>query len=123
MPDPWGHTICRSDLLRRVGRLEQAAGVRLVVLGDGVERGARVVEFRKGSGFAFVDRAFNTGRCEFREYSLAWLSATGVVRAWVRRTSGSRLVQKLGRRDANDVRTRPCVSWGEPDTGKQFYNS
>jgi len=29
----------RAELLRRVGRLEQVAGARLVTLGDGTERG------------------------------------------------------------------------------------
>src|SRR5438552_6353054 len=75
----------RRDLMRRVGRLEQVAGVRLVSLGDGVERGVRVLEFRTGTGFSFdvlVDRSMDVGRCELRGQSLAWLSPTGVVGPW-----------------------------------------
>jgi hypothetical protein len=75
----------RRELMRRVGRLEQVAGVRLVTLGDGVERGVRVLEFRTGTGFAFdvlVDRSLDVGRCEFNGRSLAWLSPTGVVGPW-----------------------------------------
>ena len=63
----FGGEISRQDLLRRVGNLEQVAGVRLITLGDGAERGVRVLEFRTGTGFAFdviVDRAFDIGRCE-----------------------------------------------------------
>jgi hypothetical protein len=43
MPDLWGESYGRADLLRRIGRLEQAAGVRLVTLGDGAERGVRLL--------------------------------------------------------------------------------
>ena len=63
----WGTAWSRAELLRRVGRLDQVAGVRLVTLGDGLGRGVRLLEFRTGSGFAFdvvVDRAFDVGRCE-----------------------------------------------------------
>ena len=70
----------RGQLLRRVGNLEQVAGVRLVTLGDGAERGVRVLEFRTGSGFVFdviVDRAFDIGRCELNGLALGWQSGVG----------------------------------------------
>ncbi len=75
MPELFGKTWSRDELLRRVGRLGQIAGVRLVELGDGAERGVRVLEFRTGTGFEFdvvVDRAFDIGRCELRGAPLAW---------------------------------------------------
>ena len=85
MPSIGGRGLTRRDLMRRVGRLEQVAGVRLVTLGDGIERGVRVLEFRTGTGFQFdvvVDRSLDVGRCEFNGRSLAWLSPTGVVGPW-----------------------------------------
>ena len=85
MPHLWGRDLSRSDLLRRVGRLEQAAGVRLVTLGDGLGRGVRLIEFRTGTGFSFdviVDRTFDVGRCELGGQPLAWLAAPGVVGPW-----------------------------------------
>ena len=85
MPELYGREHSRADLLRRVGRLDQVAGVRLVSLGDGISRGVRVLEFRTGTGFAFdvlVDRAFDVGRCEMRGASLAWLANPGVVAPW-----------------------------------------
>src|ERR1700687_4963815 len=81
MPSINGKGLTRRDLMRRVGRLEQLAGVRLVTLGDGIERGVRVLEFRTGTGYSFdvlVDRSMDVGRCEFNGRSLAWLSRTGV---------------------------------------------
>ncbi len=39
MPELFGTRWSRAELLRRLGRLEQAAGVRLVTLGDGLARG------------------------------------------------------------------------------------
>jgi hypothetical protein len=85
MPELFGAHYGRADLLRRVGRLEQVAGVRLVTLGDGQGRGVRVLEFRTGSGFAFdvlVDRSFDVGRCEFAGQPLSWLSGAGVIGPW-----------------------------------------
>jgi hypothetical protein len=82
MPHLFGADYSRVELLRRVGRLGQVAGVRLVVLDDGLGRGVRVLEFRTGSGFTFdvlVDRAFDIGQCEFQGRSLNWTASPGVV--------------------------------------------
>ena len=85
MPELFGTGFSRAGLMRRVGRLEQVAGVRLVTLGDGLGRGTRVLEFRTGTGFAFdvlVDRCFDVGRCEFGGQPLSWQSGAGVVAPW-----------------------------------------
>ncbi|MGZ6270611.1 MAG: aldose 1-epimerase family protein [Candidatus Limnocylindrales bacterium] len=85
MPRLWGRDYTRLELLRHVGRLEQAAGVRLVTLGDGLGRGVRLLEFRTGSGFSFdvvVDRTFDIGRCELDGRALAWLANPGIVGPW-----------------------------------------
>jgi len=81
----WGEEFGRRELLRRVGGFDQVAGVRLVTLGDGNERGVRVVEFRTGTGFEFeviVDRAFDIGRCELAGRALAWQSGLGYGGPW-----------------------------------------
>jgi len=81
----FGQTYRRGELLRRVGRLSQVAGVRLVALEDGAERGVRVLEFHTGTGFAFdvlVDRAFDIGRCELSGRSLCWQSGVGFAGPW-----------------------------------------
>ena len=57
------------------------AGVRLVTLGDGAERGVRALEFRTGTGLAFsvtVDRALDIADCSFRGAPVGWTSPTGV---------------------------------------------
>jgi uncharacterized protein DUF4432 len=85
MPELFGTQYTRPELLRRVGRLEQVAGVRLVTLGDGLERDVRVLEFRTGTGFAFdvvVDRSFDVGRCELGGLPLHWQSNSGIVGPW-----------------------------------------
>src|SRR5215468_7231773 len=72
MPELFGTRYTRAELQRRVGRLEQVAGVR-------------VLEFRTGTGFAFdvlVDRSFDVGRCELGGRPLSWLSGAGVVGPW-----------------------------------------
>jgi hypothetical protein len=85
MPELYGRSWARRELERRVGRLEQVAGVRLVTLGDGRERGVRTLEFRTGTGFCFevlVDRAFDIGRAEHAGRALAWTSAVGFSGPW-----------------------------------------
>jgi hypothetical protein len=81
----WGEEFARAELLRRVGGFDQVAGVRLATLGDGNERGVRVLEFRTGTGFAFeviVDRAFDIGRCELAGKALGWQSGLGYGGPW-----------------------------------------
>lgn len=80
MVELYGRTLSRLDLARRTGDLAQFAGVRLVTLGDGVERGLRALEFRTGSGLRFtalVDRALDIGDCEHRGRAIGWQSGTG----------------------------------------------
>jgi Domain of unknown function (DUF4432) len=58
----WGRRWTRAELLARVGRLEQVAGIRLVEGGDGAERGVRMLRCWSGAGFEFeilVDRGFD----------------------------------------------------------------
>jgi hypothetical protein len=85
MPELWGRDLSKTELLRRVGRLDQAAGVRLVTLGDGAGRGVRLIEFRTGTGFSFdvvVDRTFDVGRCELGGRPMAWIANAGTVGPW-----------------------------------------
>jgi len=63
--DLWGRRWTRDELLARLDRLEQLAGVQLVEAGDGSEQGVRLPLFRTGAGFDFgvlVDRGFDVGR-------------------------------------------------------------
>src|ERR1700748_3593720 len=64
----------------RCGALAQFAGVRLVTLADGLERGIRLLEFRSGTGLRFtvlVDRAMDIAECEFRASAVGWHSPAG----------------------------------------------
>lgn len=99
MPELWGETFSRAELLRRVGRSEQVAGVRLVTLADGAERGVRVLEFRTGAGFNFdvlVDRAFDLGHAEVKGQPLAWTSPVGVTGPWYYEPGGLGFLRSFG---------------------------
>jgi hypothetical protein len=76
----YGRAYARRDTARHSGMLSQFAGVRLMELGDGVERGIRMLEFRTGTGFRFtvlVDRALDVADCEYRGMAIGWHSPTG----------------------------------------------
>lgn len=99
MPNLFGKDYGRRDLMRRIGSLDQAAGVRLVTLADGPERGVRVLEFRTGTGFSFdvvVDRALDIGRCEMGGRSLGWLSPVGFAGPWFDEPEGLGFLRNWG---------------------------
>ncbi|HVI98996.1 MAG TPA: aldose 1-epimerase family protein [Sphingomonas sp.] len=76
----YGETLSRRDVAARSGMLSQFAGVRLMTLGDGVERGIRMLEFRTGTGLRFtllVDRALDIADCEHNGRAIGWHSPAG----------------------------------------------
>jgi Domain of unknown function (DUF4432) len=80
--DPSGDPLTRRELLRRIGRLEQVAGIEPFVFDDGPARGVRALRFRTGSGLSFdvvPDRGMDLGFAEHGGTPLAWLSPNGVV--------------------------------------------
>jgi hypothetical protein len=72
----------KVELLRRVGQMEQLAGIRLVEAGEGKARGCRLLDVWTGSGLRFqvnADRALDLSYCEFQGLPLAWRSPAGDV--------------------------------------------
>jgi hypothetical protein len=70
----------------RVGDVEAYAGVRLVTLSDGHERGVRLLEFRSGGGLEFevvIDRGFDIGRLSVAAQTFSWHSPTGLRAPWL----------------------------------------
>jgi hypothetical protein len=67
--DPSGDPLTRRELLRRIGRLEQVAGIEPFVFDDGPARGVRAFRFRTGGSLSFdilPDRGMNLGFAEYR---------------------------------------------------------
>ncbi|MGH7118274.1 MAG: aldose 1-epimerase family protein [Acetobacteraceae bacterium] len=80
MVELYGSEMSRRELAMRSGAFSQFAGVRLMTLADGVERGIRMLEFRTGTGLRFtvlVDRAFDIADCEYRGAAIGWHSPAG----------------------------------------------
>jgi hypothetical protein len=80
MVELFGKTLTRQQTAARAGMLSQFAGVRLMTLADGVERGVRMLEFRTGTGLRFtalVDRALDIADCDYRGQAIGWHSPTG----------------------------------------------
>ncbi|MEM1287101.1 MAG: aldose 1-epimerase family protein [Pseudomonadota bacterium] len=80
MPELYGRDLSRQELERRSGSLQKFAGVRLTTLGDGLERGIRMLEFRSGTGLRFtvlVDRAMDIADCDYRGTPIGWHSPSG----------------------------------------------
>ncbi len=80
MANLYGRDLDRRDIRAHSGALSQFAGVRAMTLGDGVERGVRMLEFRTGTGLRFtvlVDRALDIADCEHNGRAIGWHSPTG----------------------------------------------
>jgi Domain of unknown function (DUF4432) len=80
MASLYRESLSRREIAQRSGMLSQFAGVRLMTLGDGVERGIRMVEFRTGSGLRFtvlIDRAFDIADCDYCGAAIGWHSPAG----------------------------------------------
>jgi hypothetical protein len=82
MPTLFGSSFRRTELEKRIGHLSQIAGVRMVELQEGVEKGVRIADVRSGSGLRFqisLDRGMDISVAEYKGISLAWRSPTGDV--------------------------------------------
>ncbi|WP_152047784.1 aldose 1-epimerase family protein [Aureimonas psammosilenae] len=76
----FGRQMSRRDVAAHAGALSQFAGVRMMTLGDGLERGIRMLEFRTGTGLRFtvlVDRAMDIADCEHKGRAIGWHSPAG----------------------------------------------
>lgn len=76
----YGKELTRRDTEELSGQLGHAAGVRSMVLSDGLERGIRMLEFRAGTGLRFtvlVDRAMDIADCEHSGCAIGWHSPAG----------------------------------------------
>jgi hypothetical protein len=72
----------RQEILKRVGHMDQVAGIKLVEAADGLERGCRMLQAWTGSGLEFTllaDRALDISACRYKGIPLAWTSPVGVV--------------------------------------------
>jgi hypothetical protein len=100
MPHLFGRNIGKQDLLMRAGDLSQVAGIRMMTLADGAERGVRIADVRTGSGLRFqvtLDRGMDLSVAEYRGIPLAFRSPAGDVhpsrfepagRGWLRTFAG-----------------------------------
>ncbi|MBV7486400.1 aldose 1-epimerase family protein [Bordetella sp. BOR01] len=80
MAELYATRMTRRQVEERTGQLAQFAGVRLMTLDDGLERGIRMLEFRSGTGLRFtvlVDRAMDIADCDYRGYAIGWHSPSG----------------------------------------------
>jgi hypothetical protein len=72
----------KTELLSRVGQMDQLAGIRLLEAVDGKARGCRVLDVWTGTGLRFqvnAERALDISSCDFKGQPLAWRSPTGEV--------------------------------------------
>ncbi|MBO2521078.1 MAG: DUF4432 domain-containing protein [Firmicutes bacterium] len=78
----YGPGVNARELLRRVGSMQQLAGVREYVLSDGPGRGVRAMRVYNAAGLELeilADRALDIGRAAWKGIPLVWISPAGTV--------------------------------------------
>jgi hypothetical protein len=100
----YGRDWTRRELLQHVGHIDQIAGIKLLEVTDGIERGNRLLRVWTGGGLDFdvlPDRALDISTCRYKGVPLAWASPTGAVHpafyepaglGWLRSFQGGLLV-------------------------------
>ncbi|MBU2976546.1 aldose 1-epimerase family protein [Zobellia sp. B3R18] len=66
----------------KIGNTAQVGGIETSVLDNGLGRGTRIAWVNTGTGLRYkviIDRGMDISDAFYKEYSLAWLSKTGVV--------------------------------------------
>ena len=66
----------------KVSNVAQVGGIETSVLDNGLGRGVRIAWFNTGTGLRFkvvIDRAMDIADAFFNQYSIAWLSHSGVM--------------------------------------------
>jgi len=82
MPQLYGKSWTRNELLQHVGHMDQVAGIKALEASDGSGRGGRLLEVWTGSGLTFrvmAERALDISACHYRGMSLAWAASPGEV--------------------------------------------
>lgn len=82
MPHLFGRDYTRAELERRVGRLNQIAGITALELVDGRSRGVRAFDVSTGNGLAFTaiaDRALDVAAVSYEGIALSWFSRNGIL--------------------------------------------
>ncbi len=78
----YGKAFSVQDLRKRVGNMDQIAGIRIVQLDEGNERPARAALFHTGAGLEFtvlLDRGMDIPSASFQGKAMGWRSTTGDV--------------------------------------------
>ncbi|MFA7692761.1 MAG: aldose 1-epimerase family protein [Candidatus Hydrogenedentales bacterium] len=78
----YGKNYSVTALRKRIGAMDQVAGIQMVSLADGNERPGRAAIFRTGSGLEFtvlIDRGMDIGAASHYGRAMGWQSPTGHV--------------------------------------------
>ena len=82
MIELYGKKYRAADLRRRVGNMDQIAGIRTVQLDDGNERPTRAAILHTGAGLeltVLLDRCLDISAASYNQRAMGWRSATGDV--------------------------------------------
>jgi len=80
--DLFGKSLTKDELRRRIGNMDQVAGLRVVERIDGPERPGRAALLHTGSGLeltVLLDRCLDISAASFRGRAMGWRSPTGDV--------------------------------------------
>ena len=104
MANFFGKDFSAAEILKRVGRIEQIAGLREIILEGGKKERMKAVDINTGTGLSLtvlLSRGMDIGRTFYRGIPLTWFSSSGEVHpsfyeseglGWLRSFGGGLLV-------------------------------
>ncbi len=116
----YGKKATTNALRKRVGNMDQIAGIRLVQFDDGNERPVRAALFHTGSGLEFtvmLDRCLDIAAASFQGKAMGWRSSTGDVAPQYFETEGLRPLRSF---TGGLVTTCGLINVGSPAEGSEL---
>ena len=112
----------KQELLKRIGHMDQVAGIRQYENIDGLARGNRGFHVWTGSGLDFdvvADRALDISSFRYKGVPLSWISAVGEANATFYESEGLGWLRAFG---GGMLATCGLDHWGPPssDQGQEF---
>ena len=82
MPELYNQILNKNDILKRVGNINQIAGIKVLESTDGLERGNRILHVWTGSGLSFnivAEKALDISACHYKGIPISWTAPSGEV--------------------------------------------
>mgnify|MGYP006304069093 CR=1 FL=1 len=91
MPELYGKSLSRAEILHRVGDISQICDARRSILSEGRSRGVEIVDVYNAAGLRFTivpSRGMDISHASYKGMPFAWRSAVGEISPFLYQPEG-----------------------------------